>query len=208
MLLLQITCDCGGSFDLVDKKTKGVQLHYIMQCRKCSGFRSFKTCEDGLVDAVVDGKEVKGLSRDNLRIVLLALIGGLTFTQHSYSTPTPLPEATWYRYQNILIPAIMEAGTQYFKEFRQLKKEKGEWRAQLNGAWSHRGFKARHHSYLVRDHDHNHVVSCIILKKDHVLQVTRRDGTVGEVKFSGNYFGTSKVFRYFFSMLCCSLFTS
>ena len=78
MLLLQITCDCGGSFDLVDKKTKGVQLHYIMQCRKCSGFRSFKTCEDGLVDAVVDGGVVKGLSRDNLRIVLLALIGGLT----------------------------------------------------------------------------------------------------------------------------------
>ena len=68
-----------------------------------------------------------------------------------------------------------------------------KWVAQLNGAWGHRGWKARHHSFLVRNTVVNKVVSAIVLTKTHVVLVNAEDGRqVEKPVHKGNYFGTSK----------------
>ena len=67
-----------------------------------------------------------------------------------------------------------------------------EWKAQLNGAWSHRGYKAKHHTYMVRDFHSNRCVCEIVLTKEWKKVMTFRDGTTKEVTIPGNYFGTSK----------------
>lgn len=72
-------------------------------------------------------------------------------------------------------------------------RDSGEpWRAQLNGAWSHRGFKARHHTYMVRDFDRNNCVSAIVLYKDWKKTIVHSDTSTTETTLPGNYFGTSK----------------
>ena len=84
------------------------------------------------------------------------------------------------------------------KEYReylriQLDATDATWVAQLNGAWSHRGWKARHHSFLVRAKNEDKVVSAVVLTKKHVAMVRGHGGVQAEqVVHEGNYFGTSK----------------
>ena len=56
--------------------------------------------------------------------------------------------------------------------------------AQLDGAWAHRGWKSRHHTFLIRDIEGNKVVCCVVLFKRHMLK--------DRVVQPGNYEGTSK----------------
>ena len=87
----------------------------------------------------------------------------------------------------------MTAANKVLKKTRQAMAARGErWKAQLNGAWSHRGFKAKHHTYMVRDFDSNLCVCAIVLTKEWKKVMTFADGSTKEVTIPGNYFGTSK----------------
>ena len=84
-LLVQMTCECDGHFDVVKREERGQQLKYYMQCRSCAGLRTFVNTDDtGLVDAVVEGEMVKGLNREHLATVLHSLVGGNTYSTYRY----------------------------------------------------------------------------------------------------------------------------
>ena len=174
--------------------------------------RTFANAEDGnIVSVVVDGERTKRLNREHLDSVFFALLGGNTFSNHRYPSlcihhcdssislcrysekSSKVIEKQWYRYQNYLLPAIVRAANNILRNTRKAMAEKGEgWKAQLNGAWSHRGYKAKHHTYMVRDFDSNLCVCAIVLTKDWNKVMTFRDGSTKKVTIPGNYFGTSK----------------
>eukprot|EP01128_Nolandella_sp_AFSM9_P009953 TRINITY_DN6674_c0_g1_i1.p1 TRINITY_DN6674_c0_g1~~TRINITY_DN6674_c0_g1_i1.p1 ORF type:complete len:315 (-),score=33.78 TRINITY_DN6674_c0_g1_i1:465-1277(-) len=130
---------------------------------------------------------------DVMETVFVALLGGNTYTTYRYAAKDPISESTWYRYQNHLLPSIVNAASEVLKETRtKMREAGGKWKAQLNGAWSHRGFKARHHTYMVRNFDGNNCVSAIVLRKDWKKQIVHADGTITDITLPGNYIGTSK----------------
>jgi hypothetical protein len=66
--------------------------------------------------------------------------------------------------------------------------------ASADGAWSHRGWRARQHTYLVRDFGGNTVVCCVVLRKDHIVSILdpKSGNWVEKNRAEGNYIGTSK----------------
>ena len=135
-----------------------------------------------------------------MRKVLLTIFSGCTFKvyQTMNADTHPLSEPTFYRIQKILCVGIVEVCKDLLQEYREelfnkLAQNQLNWVAALNGAWAHRGWKSRQHTFIVRAVLQNKVVCAIILRKKHVVKCKTNLGTYEEkTVLEGNYFGTSK----------------
>ena len=194
---------CEGMRGLVEREcTKvGSKLTLTFKCSHCAVRTSIVSSSDtGMVEVPDgDGGTIKFKKRD-IRKVLLVLLAGSTYSQYGTigADGDLISKSQFYRIQKVLVHAIMATSDEYFDAFRRqmatdLNAHGLKWVASADGAWSHRGWRARHHTYLVRDFKENSVVCCVVLKKDHIVHILDGDGqwVVKNCK-PGNYMGTSK----------------
>lgn len=193
--------ECLGVMEFRDLGSKGPVRFVEMRCMNCGhGVRYSSQSSDGKVTLDIDGEEVC-FRKDDVRDMLLVLLSGSTYTSYSMlKSPelSPMAESTFYRIQQALCAGVVRVCQDILREERssllqELVSRDGKWVAQLNGAWSHRGWTARHHTFLVRAKDQNKVVSAVVRTKKHVSYVRNAGGAMAEkVVHDGNYIGTSK----------------
>jgi hypothetical protein len=192
---------CDGEFNFKSSKTVGGQVKTELLCRDCGNTTVFcSTPTDGKVRVSV-GEESLKLRREQLRKVILILLAGSSYTQYNIMCAddvNKLSESKFYEVQKLVAKGIVACCQDLLKEGRvklknNLQKNGESWVASLNGAWSHTGWNARHHSFLIRAQKENIVVCAIVLTKKHVALVKRPDLEQEEILVhEGNYFGTSK----------------
>jgi hypothetical protein len=140
---------------------------------------------------------------DDLRTVLKVLLSGATQQQYSIMNSgdaSRVPKSTFYTTQRLICPAVvrvleeslLQVRVQMAEAFK--RGERTEWHAVVNGAWSHRGWVARHHTFQVRDHDTGLVVCSVVLVKSHYVYSKSAVGedVVATAVFEGNYVGSSR----------------
>ncbi len=209
-ILLQGSCQChrrngsicGGKLELRGKlKTSGKQVMIQLQCFQCHSVTEYCSHETNDRIELMDGGQSYRFNKTDVRAVLLVLLAGSTYSVYetmNAGNQRRVTQPTFYRIQGLLFPGTVTCCKQILAEYRSelassLQNSNKSWNAQLNGAWSHRGWKARHHTFLVRDKDDNKVVSAITLTKKHVALVKSKDGKKIEKEVHlGNYFGTWK----------------
>ena len=119
-----------------------------------------------------------------------------------------MSEATWFKLQKLVCEAIEAMGASYFRTYRKKLKndlDKGEMDflvLALNGAWTHKGYKSRMCSFIVREVNLNEVVVLITLQKENKMLISVSEDSsenndeiiIKEYKVvkDGNYKGTSK----------------
>ena len=195
---------CEGMRGLVEREcTKvGSKITLTFKCSHCATRTSIVSSSGTGMVTVPDGEggTVKSKKKD-IRQVLQVLLAGSTYAQYKGTVPANtdvISETQFYRIQKVLVHAIMATSAEYFDAFRRqmaadLKAHGLKWVAAADGAWSHRGWRARHHTYLVRDFKENSVVCCVVLKKDHIVSIQDDNGKWVEKNCEpGNYVGTSK----------------
>ena len=209
-ILLQGSCQshrhdgavCGGKLQLRETtKTSGKQVMVQLICTRCRSVTEYCSHENNGRIELKDDDQSYQFNKTDVRAVLLVLLAGSTYSVYetmNAGNQRRVTQPTFYRIQRLLCRGIVTFCKQILAEHRSrlatsLQTSNKSWNAQLNGAWSHRGWKARHHTFLVRDKDDNKVVSAITLTKKHVALVKSKDGKKIEKEVHlGNYFGTSK----------------
>ena len=192
--------ECLGEYSLVNSASRRDCLVVHLRCNRCGVVVEHQTLQQSGMIKLVLGEEEFQFQKDDIRQTLLVLLAGSTYQQYRLvnASRAVVPESTFYKIQRILCDGIVECCQNILKQFRehmriQLDEENRSWVAQLNSAWSHRGWKARQHSFLIRAKDENKVVCAVILTKKHVAMVQQAGGEMVEkVVHQGNYFGTSK----------------
>ena len=193
--------ECEGKFQLRGSKTNGKQTIIQLACSNCLAITEYCSQQDNGRIQLCHGDQSSRFYKADVRQVLLVLLAGSTYTAYetmNAANQNRVSKTTFYRIQELLCGGIISCCKQALAEYQielaaRLESNAMKWVAQLNGAWSHRGWKARHHTFLVRDKDDNKVVSAITLTKKHVASVKSKDGKKIEKEVHlGNYFGTSK----------------
>ena len=193
--------ECEGKFQLRGTKTNGRQTKIQLVCRDCLTITEYCSQQDNGRIQLRHGDQSSRFFKADVRQVLLVLLAGSTYTVYetmNAANPKRMSKTTFYRIQELLCSGIVSCCKQVLTEYRnELAARLGSsgmiWAAQLNGAWSHRGWKARHHSFIIRNVEDDKVVCAVVLTKKHVGLVTGSDGSKVEKELHlGNYFGTSK----------------
>jgi len=195
---------CIGMRGIIERDcTKvGSRITLTFKCSSCCARTSIVSSTDTGMVSVPDneGGTVK-FRKESMRQVLQVLLAGSTYAQYKAMVPAGIgviSETQFFKIQRVLIHAIMATSKEYFDAFRKqmaddLKERGDKWVASADGAWSHRGWRARQHTYLVRDFSQNTVVCCVVLKKDHIVSIQDESGNwVEKSRAPGNYVGTSK----------------
>lgn len=193
--------ECLGVMEFRDLGAKGPIRSVEMICATCGhAIRYSSHSTDGKVTLKIQEDEMC-FRKDDVRDVLLTLISGSTYTVYSIlKSPSdhPMAESTFYRIQHAICNGLVQVCQDILREYREslcqeLLSTGRKWVAQLNGAWSHRGWTARHHTFLVRAKDQNKVACAVVLTKKHVALVPSPGGVQIEKEVhAGNYLGTSR----------------
>jgi hypothetical protein len=193
--------ECLGQMEFQELDAKGSRRTVRMICTLCGHVMFYSShTSDGKV-TLECGQDIFSFRKEDVRDVLLVLLSGSTYTVYStIKSPNvhQMAESTFYRIQKALCDGLVKVCQDILRDSResicaQLQATNSKWVAQLNGAWSHRGWTARHHTFLVRAKDQNKVVSAIVLTKKHVAFVQSPGGIQIEKEVhTGNYVGTSK----------------
>jgi hypothetical protein len=193
--------ECEGKFQLRGSKTNGKQTIIQLACSNCLAITEYCSQQDNGRIQLCHGDQSSRFYKADVRQVLLVLLAGSTYTAYetmNAANQNRVSKTTFYRIQELLCGGIISCCKQALAEYRielaaRLESNAMTWVAQLNGAWSHRGWKARHHTFVIRNIDENRVVCAVVLTKKHVGLVSGSDGSKVEKELHlGNYFGTSK----------------
>jgi hypothetical protein len=194
---------CGGALDLYDADARRDAPLLELYCHDCQRKKVIDLRMDrgDRIELSPEDKPVFSFSRDDVRTVLLTLLSGATYTQYSImnaSSQGILSSSSFYMIQSALVRRILDAGHAYFSGVREafaaeLRKRNAGWSAQANGAWSHRGWKARMHTYQLRDNETGILLCSVVLQKSHYYyhKAHRGGPTTTTTVFEGNYVGTS-----------------
>jgi hypothetical protein len=132
-----------------------------------------------------------------LESVLMSFLGGHTHTSYSFLGDTP--KTTYQRYEKVVCRAIEEVTADQFKlACQRIRGENLRLYCASNGAWTHRGWKARASTFVLRIEKATDTLGnpikidapflVINLKKS--MSYLRPNGS--KVHIAGNYSGTSK----------------
>ena len=191
---------CGGVLDLRKTHFEGQKLKIQLVCRDCKAVTEYCSNDDaGKIELSV-GEEKVVAFKSEIRDVLLVLLAGSSYTTYQIlkSADGPMAESTFYRIQKFVAQGVVDCCQALLKDERQrfaaeLERSNMQWVASMNGAWSHRGWTGRQHSFIIRAKDQNKIVAAVVLTKKHVAIVRGLDGSSREATVhEGNYFGTSK----------------
>src|SRR3989338_7124649 len=140
-----------------------------------------------------NGKQIRPVVLED---ILMSFLGGNTFSSYSFSGE--VPKTTYQRYEKLVCEAVEFLAIQEFESAcKRIKDADLDIYVASNGAWSHRCWKARSSSYVIRIekatklgviYDIPQVFLLLNMKKDFCY--TRADGK--SVKITGNYSGTSR----------------
>jgi rRNA maturation protein Rpf1 len=191
---------CGGTLDLRKTAFEAQQMKIQLVCRDCGAVTEYCSNDDGGKIELTIGEEKLTAYKNDIRDVLLVLLAGSTYTTYQIlrSAEGVMAESTFYRIQKFVAQGLVDCCQAVLKQQRQafaakLEESGSEWVASMNGAWSHRGWTARQHSFVIRAKDQNKIVCAVVLTKKHVAMVKGPDGSTREATVhEGNYFGTSK----------------
>jgi hypothetical protein len=191
---------CGGTLDLRKTAFEAQQMKIQLVCRDCGAVTEYCSIDDGGKIELTIGKEKLTVFKNDIRDVLLVLLAGYSYTTYQIlrSVEGVMAEATFYRIQKFVAQGIVDCCQAVLKQQHQtfaaeLEESDLEWAASMNGAWSHHGWSARQHSFIIRAKDQNKIVCAVVLTKKHVAIVRGPDSTTREATVhEGNYFGTSK----------------
>lgn len=186
-----------GRVYLCGRMRGAVYLILTLQCNGCRRitFERVKISDSGssLRFCPLTGTS---LTPSVLAEVLLSFIGGQTF--RSYSWLGTIPASTYKRYQKIVAQAIVSIiETDFIQLAQEVKSQNVQLWVASNGAWSHRGWRSKAHSYLIRiersivqdiDHPLPPILLLINLSKKHSW--IRPNGKIVEIP--GNFEGSSK----------------
>ena len=190
---------CNGTMGIVSRPRKsGIQWKLKLKCKECNAGAEFTTHPNNgkaSIESLQDGSiQVHHLSR-----VLETLLAGSTFKEQDLLGGN-VSETTFYRLQRLLVDVVVDVCQQQLKDirlkmvdrFQQQQRitpgDKVGFQGQANGAWSHRGWHARHFSYVLRDCGENRPIVVVLLMKSHELIF---ESGKRQVK-KGSYVGTSK----------------
>ncbi len=211
-MMLKMRCDkkyekfgrdmeCNGNFKCRKTKKEGNRWKFQLQCDSCKNVFEFATqAETGLVELSL-GDDVINVKKEDLRKVLLVLLAGSTYAAlHIIDSPdiNLMAGSTFYAIQKFICQGIVNCCNDVLEKRRVALREEltelgTKWVASMNGAWSHRGWSARQHTFIIRAEDQNEVICAIVLTKKHVALINAPEGEQEEkVVHEGNYFGTSK----------------
>jgi hypothetical protein len=196
---------CGGHLDPFDFNMSRQKIEVKFVCRKCkaaSCFFAYPAGEQKLEYVGPDEKKHK-VKEDDMRTVLKILLSGSTQQQYSImqaGESDKVPKSTFYTIQKVICSVIVRITEDALEEERQsMRREfesgsRTEWQAVCNGAWSHRGWTARHHTFQIRDHAQQTVVCSIVLTKSHYVYEKAGVGepVVATLVYEGNYVGSSR----------------
>jgi len=196
---------CGGHLDPFDFSSTRLKIEVKFVCEKCkaaSCFYAYPAGEQKLEFVGPDEKKHK-VKEDDMRTVLKILLSGSTQQQYSImqaGESDRVPKSTFYTIQKVICSVIVRVSEDALEEERQNMRrefasgERTEWQAVCNGAWSHRGWTARHHTFQIRDHAQQRVVCSIVLTKSHYVYEKAGIGepVVATPVYEGNYVGSSR----------------
>jgi hypothetical protein len=196
---------CGGHLDPFDFSSTRQKIEVKFVCAKCKAaslFFAYPAGEHKLEFVGPDEKKHK-VKEDDMRTVLKILLSGSTHQQYSImqaGESDRVPKATFYTIQKVICSVIVRVSEDVLEEERQKMRrefesgERDEWQAVCNGAWSHRGWTARHHTFQIRDHAQQRVVCSIVLTKSHYVYEKAGIGepVVATPIYEGNYVGSSR----------------
>jgi len=181
---------CGGQGT---KRVIGSKKHrdVIVVRAQCHGDGDGGKCLE-VVEREFDRCSAYGRA-ERLIDALLLLVSGATYVVRDLLVAAHgdfhLSEASYYRMQGEVCQAIEAECDAIIAEERASIRGSGEkWEATLDGGWSHRGFRATHHCFVVLNHLTGRVVAVKVLSKS--VAMRRRSGV--ETVFNGNYEGSSK----------------
>ncbi len=195
---------CGGHLDPFDKSVsrQKVQLKFVCSsCGAASSFFAYPAGEKSLEYIGPDEKKHK-VKEDDMRTVVKVLLSGATQQQYSILQAGELKVAksTFYAIQKLVCGGIVRITEECLEEERRVMRcafelgERTEWHAACNGAWSHRGWTARHHTFQIRDNETQTVICSIVLAKSHYTYSKAGVGepVVATAVYDGNYVGSSR----------------
>jgi hypothetical protein len=196
---------CGGHLDPFDFSSTRQKIEVKFVCGKCkaaSSFFAYPAGEQKLEYVGPDEKKHK-VKEDDMRTVLKILLSGSTQQQYSImqaGESVKVPKSTFYTIQKVICSVIVRVSEDALEEERQNMSrefesgERTEWQAVCNGAWSHRGWTARHHTFQIRDHARQRVICSIVLSKSHYMYEKAGVGepVVATAVYEGNYVGSSR----------------
>jgi hypothetical protein len=120
--------------------------------------------------------------------VVLCLVQGKTFDDLATFLPG-VSKTNFYRTQRSILSGAILCLEEHFAAVRHsLASSDRRFKLMLNGGWSHRGFKARQMTFIVKDFFDNTVLCCIPLRKRRQIRVKNRVVLVDP----GNFVGSSK----------------
>lgn len=169
--------------------------YYTLQCGKCKSLLLSKNLRKNLTSrTTTTGKQI---SLETMEGVLMSFLGGNTWT--SYSFIGDVPKSTYLRYEKLVCQAVEQLIRDEFKSTcNKIKEENYNLYLASNGAWTHRGWKSRASSYILRiekatDQSGHSVeldpVFLVINLKKELSYVTPKGASV---KIEGNYSGSSR----------------
>jgi hypothetical protein len=196
---------CGGHLDPFDFHSTRQKVEVKFVCTKCkaaSSFFAYPAGEQKLEFVGPDEKKHK-VKEDDMRAVLKILLSGSTQQQYSImqaGESDRVPKSTFYTIQKVICSVIVRVSEDALELERQSMRrefesgDRTEWQAVCNGAWSHRGWTARHHTFQIRDHAQQKVVCSIVLTKSHYVYEKAGIGepVVATPVYEGNYVGSSR----------------
>jgi hypothetical protein len=195
---------CGGHLDPFDQIASRLKVELKFVCSKCkaaSSFFAYPAGEQTLEYVGPDEKKHK-VKEDDMRTVVKVLLSGATQQQYSIlqAGELKIAKSTFYAIQKLICAGIVRVTEACLEEERRVMRrafelgERTEWQAACNGAWSHRGWTARHHTFQVRDNETQTVVCSIVLAKSHYTYSKAGVGepVVATAVYDGNYVGSSR----------------
>ncbi len=196
---------CGGHLNPFDFSSTRQKLEIKFVCGKCkaaSCFYVYPAGEQKLEFVGPDEKKHK-VKENDMRTVLKILLSGSTQQQYSIiqaGEADKVPKSTFYAIQKVICSVIVRVTEDALEEERKCMRrefesgQRTEWHAVCNGAWSHRGWTARQHTFQIRDHARQTVVCSIVLTKSHYVYEKAGVGepVVAVPVYEGNYVGSSR----------------
>lgn len=198
---------CGGHLNPFAKSVSRNKVSLSFVCALCGASSTFvghvSTGAAVELECLGANDEKVKVRFDDLRTVLKVLLSGATQQQYSIMNSgdaSRVPKSTFYTTQRLICPAVVRVLEESLLQVRVQMAEdfqngvRAEWHAVVNGAWSHRGWVARHHTFQVRDHDTGLVVCSVVLVKSHYVYSKSGVGedVVATAVFEGNYVGSSR----------------
>jgi len=187
--------DCDGEQNVIQRLVWGHITTFLAQCKQCLNLHAHQMVGQRVQLDV--GKGVTFAAKD-VHFYLKSMMTGTTFTQVSVFDSESPSESSYYNIQSTLTPVLLDLIEKKFEDFRVQCRESCEANNEklvlcINGAWSHRGRKARAHSFAVREFYSQRILCNVVLFKKTVRRIFRDDRTVEKLSvIDGTYIGNSK----------------